>query len=85
MLHDPLAYKQVFIKEWTSGEVQSCLKGCRKISILKAASSPRILDQVYPIPVETASKDNRLRYKHVLRVAHSQELKVQVFKDICLV
>ena len=46
------------------------IKGFRKMSILKKASSPKMLDQVYPVPVETASKDNRLGYKHVLHVDH---------------
>ena len=43
------------------------------MSILKTASSPKILDQVYPVPVETASKDTQLGYKHVLHVVQSQE------------
>ena len=52
--------------------------------ILKTASSP-MLDHLYLVPGETASKDTQLGYKHVLYVAQSQELKAQVFEDICLV
>ena len=44
-----------------------------------------MLDQVYPVPVETAAKNTRLGCKHVLHVAQSQELKAQVFEDIRLV
>ena len=53
--------------------------------ILKTDSSSMMLDQVYLVPEETASKDTRLGYKHVLHVVQSQELKVQVFGDISLV
>ena len=60
-------------------------KECRKMLILKTASSPVILDQVYLVPDETASKDARLGYKRVLHVVQSQDLKAQVFLDICLV
>ena len=55
------------------------------MSILKTASSPRMLDQVYPVPIETASNNICLGYKHVLHVVQSHELKAAVFKDICLV
>ena len=44
-----------------------------------------MLDQVYLVPDETASKDTRLGYKHVLHVVQSQELKAQVFEAIFLV
>ena len=44
-----------------------------------------MLDQVYLVPDETASKDTRFGYKHVLHVVQSQELKTRVFEDICLV
>ena len=44
-----------------------------------------MLDHVYPVPVETASKDTRLGYKHVLHVVQSQELKAHTFEDICFV
>ena len=44
-----------------------------------------MLDQVYLVPDETASKDTRRAYKRVLHVAQSQELKTQVFEVICLV
>ena len=44
-----------------------------------------VLDQVYPVPDKTASKDTRLGYKHVLHVVQSQELKAQVFEAIFLV
>ena len=44
-----------------------------------------MLDQVYLVPHETASKDTWLGYKHVLHVVQLQELKAQVFEDICLV
>ena len=50
--------------------------------ILKTASSPMMLDQVYLVPVETASKDTRLGYKHILHVVQSQKLKAQVFEDV---
>ena len=53
--------------------------------ILKSASSPMMLDQVYPVSDETASKDTWLGHKHVLHVVQLQELKVQVFKGINLV
>ena len=53
--------------------------------VLKAASSPRIFDQVYLVPVETASKDNSLKYKLDWHIIQSNKLKVQVFKDIRLV
>ena len=52
--------------------------------ILKTDSSSMMLDEVYLVPEETPSKDTRLGYKHVL-LAQSQELKAQVFGDICLV
>ena len=55
------------------------------MSILKTVSSPMMLDQVYLVPDETTSKDTRREYKRVLHVAQSQELKTQVFEDICLV
>ena len=51
------------------------------MSILKTASSPMMLDQIYLVSDETASKDT----KHVLHVFQSQSLKAQVFEDICLV
>ena len=51
--------------------------------ILKTASSPRMIDQIYPVPVEAVSKDTQPGYKHVLHVVKSQELKAQVFVDIC--
>ena len=44
-----------------------------------------VLDQVYLVSDEIASKDTRLGYKYVLHVVQSQELKVQVSEDICLV
>ena len=43
-----------------------------------------MLDQVYRVPDETASKDTRRGYKHVLHVVQSQDMKEQVFEDICL-
>ena len=52
------------------------------MSILKAASSPMMLDQVYLVSDETASKDTRLGYKHVLHVVQSHELKAHVFQDV---
>ena len=55
------------------------------MSILKTATSPKMLDQLYQVPVETASKDTQLGYKHVLHVVQSQELKAQVFEDIYVV
>ena len=55
------------------------------MSILKTISSAMMLDQVYLVPDETASKDTRRAYKRVLHVAQKQELKTQVFEDICLV
>ena len=55
------------------------------MSTLQTASSPMMLDQVYLVLDKTTSKDTRLGYKHVLNVVQSQELKAQVFKDICLV
>ena len=61
------------------------IKRCRKMSILKIASSTMMLDQVYLVSDETLSKDTWLGYKHFLHVVQSQELKAQVFKDICLV
>ena len=51
----------------------------------KTASSLIMLDQVYLFPDETASKDTQLGYKRVLHVVQSQDLKAQVFQDICLV
>ena len=57
------------------------IKGCRKISLLKIASSPMKSDQVYLVKDETASKDTRLGYKHVLHVVQSQKLKAQVLED----
>ena len=54
------------------------------MSILKTAYRPMMLDQVYLVSDETASKDTRLGYKHILHVVQSQELKAQVFEDICL-
>ena len=59
------------------------IKGCRKMSILKTSSSPLMLDQVYVVPDETASKDTRLGYKAVLHIVQSHELKAHVFQDIC--
>ena len=53
------------------------------MSILKATSSPMMLDQVYLVSDETASEDTRLGYKHVLHVAQSHELKAHVFQDMC--
>ena len=44
-----------------------------------------MLDQVYPVSVETASKDIQLGFKHVLHVIQLKELKTQVFKGKCLV
>ena len=53
--------------------------------ILKTAPSLMVLDQVYPVPEETVSKDTRPGYKHILHVIQSQELKEQVFEGIFLV
>ena len=61
------------------------IEECRKMLILKTATSPRMLDQVYSVPVETAFKDTWLGYKHVLHVVQSEELKTQVIKHISLV
>ena len=58
------------------------IKGCRKMLILKTSSSPMLLDQVYLLPDETASRDTRLGYKHILHIVQSQELNAQVFKDM---
>ena len=44
-----------------------------------------MLDQIYLVSDETATKGTRLEYKHVLHVVQSQELKVQVLEDIFLV
>ena len=77
--HDPLVHEQVQAKN------KLAIKGCRKMLIPKTASSPMMLDQVNLVPDETASKDTRLGYKHVLHAVQLQELKVQVFKDIYLV
>ena len=57
------------------------IKGCRKMLILKTATSPRMLNLVYPVPPETAFKDTWLGYKHILHVVQLQELKTHVFKD----
>ena len=39
--------------------------------ILKTASSPMMLDHLYRFPDETASKDTRIGYKHVLHLFQS--------------
>ena len=41
-----------------------------------------MLDQVYPVLVETDFKDTRPRYKHIFNVVQSQELKAQVYLTI---
>ena len=45
--------------------------------LLKTASCPIMLDQVYLVPDETAFKDTQTGYKHVLHVVQSEELKAQ--------
>ena len=76
---------KVSVKNGHQAKNKLAIKGCRKMSILKTASSPMMLDQVYLVPDETASKDTRLGYKNVLHVVQSQKLKAQMFEDICLV
>ena len=50
--------------------------------ILKTATSPRVLDQVHPVPVGTALKDTWLGYKHVLccSIAGTEDTSVQRHK-----
>ena len=43
-----------------------------------------MLDQVYHVSAETASKDIQLGFKHVFHVIQLKELKTKVFKDKCL-
>ena len=73
------------IKNGNQAKNKLVIKGCRKMVILKTASSPMTFDQVYLVPDDTASKDTWLGYKRVLYIVQSQDLKTQVFEDIFLV
>ena len=53
------------VKNRDQAKNKLAIKGCRKMSILKTASSPMTLDQVYLVPDETAPKDTWLGYKDV--------------------
>ena len=75
------------IKNGNPAKNKLATKGCRKMFILTTASSSVMLDQVY---LNTAWHSfqrgiQALGYKRVLYIVQSQDLKTQVFEDICFV